>query len=146
MKRDVCQSDTETVLVDHLIQNILNKLETKQKKFQKGASLAVLNNYSSNHAKLLQSYESVSLETQRLRAMDYNVFKILKGLIPNFFEGNIFSFPKSNTKKKQSSFSLQKHSKVWKQESAAKSDSNCVKCLTHFQFKFELSLTVQISL
>ena len=91
MKRDVCQSDTETVLVDHLIQNILNKLETKQKKFQKGASLAVLNNYSSNHAKLLQSYESVSLETQRLRAMDYNVFKILKDLIPNFFEGNIRS-------------------------------------------------------
>ena len=78
--------------------------------------------------------------------MDYNVFKILKDLIPNFFEGNICSFPRSDTKKKQSLFSFQKHSKVWKQESAAKSDSNCVICLTHYQFKFELSLAVQISL
>ena len=99
MKKDVCQSDTETVLVDHLIQNTLNKLETKQKKFQKGASLTVLNNYSSNYVKLLQSYESVSLETQRLRAVDYNVFKILKDLIPNFLEGNIFFFPNLTQRK-----------------------------------------------
>ena len=44
------------------------------------------NDYSSSYSELPQNSESVSMETQRVRAIAYEVYKTLRDLNPNFMK------------------------------------------------------------
>ena len=64
--------------------------------------MAVLNDYLSNHAELLQNYGSISMDTQRLCIIAYEGFKTLNNQNSKHYEKNILSFSKSNSQKRQS--------------------------------------------
>ena len=59
--------------------------------------------HSSNSSELLQSSESASMETQRLRSRAYEVFKTLNDLNPNFMKEIFYrsSNIKSNAQMRQ---------------------------------------------
>ena len=97
---DVCPSDMKTItnLHDQWIRNILSKIEKKDK-IQERCLLSVLNDNSSNFTALLQSSGSVSMETQRLRAITYQVFRTLNDLNPNFMKEIFYRSPKQAHRK-----------------------------------------------
>ena len=56
----------------------------QNKKRERNVPLGYFNDYFSNYSELLQSFRSVSMETQRLRDIGYDVFKTLNNLNLNF--------------------------------------------------------------
>ena len=56
----------------------------QNKKRERNVPLGYFNDYFSNYSELLQSFRSVSMESQRLRDIAYDVFKTLNNLNLNF--------------------------------------------------------------